>query len=144
MEQRLTVLTLGVRDPAASRRFYVDGLGWSVTSEVADEVIFLQIGHGLLLALWRLAAMVDEAGPVSTPTFGAPAPVTLGHNVFAESEVTEVLNRAVAAGGALVAPATRRSWGGLSGYFADPDGYRWEVVHNPGLVVADDGSVAFG
>lgn len=139
MEQRLNVISLGVRDLDASRRFYVDGLGWTATLDVPDEVIFVQIGHGMLLSLWNLEAMTAEAGPVGSP----PASITLGHNVPHESDVTQTLDVAIAAGGTLLAPATRRDWGGTAGYFADPDGYRWEVAHNPGLSVAADGTVVF-
>ncbi|SHN46873.1 Glyoxalase/Bleomycin resistance protein/Dioxygenase superfamily protein [Cryptosporangium aurantiacum] len=73
----------------------------------------------------------------------AAAPITLGHNVSSEDEVTAVLDRATAAGGTVTGPAERRDWGGVSGYFTDPDGYRWEVVHNPGLSFAPDGTITF-
>jgi catechol 2,3-dioxygenase-like lactoylglutathione lyase family enzyme len=138
MKPRLDLLTLGVRDLDATRRFYVQGLGWPVIADFPGEVIFVQIGHGLLLSLWDLDHMIEEAGPVGT----SPASITLGHIVPTEAEVTEVLERAVAAGGALLTEATRREWGGLSGYFGDPDGYRWEVAYNPGFQVAADGTVS--
>lgn len=140
MEPHLHLLTLGVRDLAVTRRFYVDGLGWTPLLDVPGEVMFVQIGHGLLLSLWNLDELVTEAGPVG----GGPAAITLGHIVPTESDVTDVLDRAVAAGATLLAPATRRQWGGLSGYFADPDGYRWEVAHNPGFAVDGDGTVRIG
>ncbi|GAA0272632.1 VOC family protein [Cryptosporangium japonicum] len=139
MEQKLNVLTLGVRDLDASRRFFVDGLGWKPHLDVPGEVIFLQVGHGLLLSLWDREAMAAEAGEFYRG--GDPMPITLGHNVDSEDEVTAVLDRATAAGGSIIAPATRRDWGGVSGYFADPDGFRWEVVHNPGLAFSPDGTI---
>lgn len=140
MEQRIDVISLGVRDLDATRRFYLDGLGWTALLDVPGEVIFVQIGHGLLLSLWDLEHMVEEVGPVGSP----PVSITLSHNVPTESDVTDVLDRAVAAGGTLHTPATLRQWGGSSGYFTDPDGYRWEVAHNPGLTVDADGRVSIG
>lgn len=140
MQPRLDLFSLGVRDLAATHRFYVDGLGWPVALYVPGEVLFVQIGHGLLLSLWDLDHMTAEVGPVGT----GPAPVTLAQNLPSETEVTEVLDRAVAAGATLLSAGVRRDWGGFSGYFADPDGYRWEIAHNPGLRVDADGTVHIG
>lgn len=140
MQPRLDLLTLGVRDLAAAHRFYVEGLGWPAVLHVPGEVLFVQIGHGLLLSLWDLDHLVAEVGPVGT----GPAPITLAHVLPSESEVTEVLDRAVAAGATLLSAGVRRDWGGFSGYFADPDGYRWEIAHNPGLRVDADGTVHLG
>lgn len=142
MEPKLTVLTLGVRDLDAARRFYVDGLGWEPTLEVAGEVIFIQVAGGMLLALWPVDALAGEAGAVG---FGEQAPpVALAHNVGSPEEVSRVLGVAVAAGAKLIRPATPTEWGGTNGYFADPDGYRWEIAHNPGLTVDPDGTVRIG
>ncbi|MFC4605931.1 VOC family protein [Rhodococcus kronopolitis] len=145
MRQQVNVITLGVADPATAHAFYVDGLGWRPTLYVPGEVLFLQIGPGAVLSLWSADQMARESGPTA-PAVGPAgrAPITLGHNVAAPAEVDAVLDAAVAAGGALLAAGERRGWGGYSGYFADPDGYRWEVVHNPGLVVHDDGRVEIG
>ncbi|WP_111767187.1 VOC family protein [Nakamurella deserti] len=140
MEPRLSLISLGVADLAATHRFYVDGLGWPAALYVPGEVLFVQIGHGLLLSLWDLDHMVAEVGPVGS----GPAPVTLAQNLSSETEVTEALAAAVAAGGTLLVPGARRDWGGFSGYVADPDGYRWEIAHNPGLRVDDDGTVHIG
>ena len=140
MQPRIDLLTIGVRDLDASRRFYLDGLGWSAALDAPPEVTFIQIGHGFLLSLWNMADMEREAGPVGA----APASITLGHIVATEHEVTEVLDRAVAAGATLLEAATRREWGGLTGYFADPDGYRWEIAWNPGFKVAGNGTVSMG
>ncbi|MFD4293626.1 VOC family protein [Rhodococcus sp. NPDC058505] len=144
MHQHMNVLTLGVADVARSRDFYVGGLGWHATLLVEGEVMFLQVGGGVLLAFWSLDAMAREAGPTAAPVVGGTrAAITLGHNVPDETEVDAVLTAAVEAGGALLVDGARRAWGGYSGYFADPDGYRWEIVHNPGLVVHPDGRVTF-
>ncbi|WP_336705897.1 VOC family protein [Oerskovia sp. USHLN155] len=150
MEPRVSLITLGVRDVARARAFYVDGLGWEPVTEVPGEVVFLQVGHGLLLSLWRRADLLEEAGPgvheahhSSEHSPGHVLPVALAHNVGSPAEVDDVLASALAAGGSVVVHAQVRVWGGYSGYFADPDGFRWEVAHNPGLVVSDDGRVTF-
>ena len=142
MEQRLDMITLGVPDLEAARRFYLDGLGWTAAFDVPGEVVFLQLNHGLLLALWgadELAADVD-----GTPLARGPAPIALAHNVQSEAEVDAVLARAEAAGGRILKPGQRAAFGGYQGYFADPSGFRWEVAHNPGWSVAPDGAVTIG
>ncbi|WP_265520772.1 VOC family protein [Oerskovia flava] len=143
MEPRVSLVTLGVRDVARARTFYVDGLGWDPLTEVPAEVVFVQVGHGLLLSLWRRSDLLAESGQDGTGSdrAGSVVPVALAHNVSSPAEVDAVLASARAAGGTVVVPAQAREWGGYSGYFADPDGFRWEVAHNPGLVVGDDGRV---
>jgi catechol 2,3-dioxygenase-like lactoylglutathione lyase family enzyme len=141
MEQRVNVISLGVRDLDASRRFYVTGLGWKPALDVPDEVIFLQVGPGLLLSLWAREAMATEAGELYRGEIAVP--ITLAHNVDDEAGVAAVLGRATAAGGTVLVPAGKRDWGGVSGYFADPDGFRWEIAYNPGLTFAADGTIAF-
>lgn len=139
MKAQLSVVTLGVRDLDAAYNFYVDGLGWTAKAYVADEVAFFQVGPGLLLSLFRVDHLAAEAGGIG---HGALAPpVTLSHNVDSRDEVDFLIGAAVAAGAELVAPGTAMSWGGYSGYFADPDGFRWEVCHNPGLEIADNGDI---
>lgn len=132
MEPRISIVTLAVRDLDASRRFYLDGLGWTAVLDVPGEVVMVQVGPHLVLSLWDEAAFAAEVGPVGRGD-GVP-PLTLAHNVRTAAEVDEVLAAARAAGAATVTEATRREWGGYSGYFADPDGFRWEVAHNPGPV----------
>jgi catechol 2,3-dioxygenase-like lactoylglutathione lyase family enzyme len=141
MEPNINLITLGVRDLDASRRFYVDGLGWTPKLDVPNEVIFIQVGHGLLLSLWAREELATEAGEIYRGD--AAVPITLGHLVPDDGEVSLVLDRATAAGGTLLLPAAKRDWGGVSGYFADPDGYRWEIAHNPGLTISPDGTVSF-
>jgi uncharacterized protein len=142
MEPSVSVVTLGVRDVEMSRRFYVDGLGWSPTLFVPGEVLFVQVGHGLVLSLWDSEHMARETGDVYHGDQSAP--VTLGHLVADDDAVGAVLEQALAAGGRIVTSAARREWGGVSGYFTDPDGYLWEVAHNPGFRVAADGTVSIG
>ena len=129
MDASMSMLTLGVRDLAVSRHFYVDGLGWSPASEVEDDVVFTKVGPGLLLGLWSRESLSAEAGGLYIGDESAP--ISLAHMVPDAETVTRVLADAVAAGATLVAPATSRVWGGVTGYFADPDGYRWEVAYNP-------------
>ena len=131
MEPRLTLLSLVVRDLAASRRFYIEGLGWQVEFEAPEEVVMVRLAPGVLLSLWQEDKAVGELGPIGR----APGamPFSLAHNVGSEAEVDAVLDEAKAAGASIPAPPVKRDWGGYSGYFADPDGFRWEVAHNPGL-----------
>jgi len=142
VDPRLSAVTLGVRDLRISRHFYVDGLGWEPLLEVPGEVIFIQAAGSQVLALWPVNEMVREAGSVGHSS-KAP-PITLGHNVDSAEEVARVIKEAVAAGGTLIRNAGRTSWGGTNGYFADPDGFRWEVVHNSGFRVTADGRVHLG
>ncbi len=141
MEQRLTLVTLGVTDLDVARRFYLDGLGWTPLLD-AGEAVFLQVGSGLVLTLYGRADLAREAGTPVGPV--PPPPVALAHNVASEAEVDRVVEEMRAAGGQVVSPPARASWGGYTAYVADPDGFRWEIAHNPGLVVGADGTVRFG
>jgi uncharacterized protein len=140
MQQRVTLITLGVADLERSRRFYVAGLGWAPTFEVPGEICFIQVGHGLVLGLWDLAKLGDDAGaPATTGT-----PFTLASNVGSDAEVDAAFARAVEAGATpLKAPAPHPHVPMYHAYVADPDGHRWEIAHNPGLTVDADGSVRF-
>lgn len=147
MEPRVSLITLGVPDLRAARRFYVDGLGWTPTLEVPDEVVFIQVGHGLLLSLFDARSLREDAGlgeDAALSDAGARPGFTLAHNVGSEAEVDAVLAAAVSAGADIVKPAARASWGGYQGYFADPAGALWEVAYNPDWSVAPDGSVTIG
>jgi uncharacterized protein len=141
MEQRLTLLTLGVTDLDAARRFYLDGLGWRPLLD-AGEVVFLQVGPGLVLSLWGRADLAREAGTASGPV--EPPPFSLAHNADSEEAVHRVVADMRAAGGTVVAEPSRASWGGVTAYVADPDGFRWEIAWNEGLVVGPDGAVRMG
>lgn len=132
MDQRVSFITLAVRDLAASRRFYVDGLGWTPTFEDPDEVIMFAAGPLLVLSLWGRAHFAAEVG---SPIEGEGiAPMTMSHNVPTRAEVDAVLADARAAGAREVSDAVEREWGGYTGYFADPDGFRWEIAFNPGPI----------
>ena len=127
MEQRISFISLAVEDVARSRKFYVDGLGWKPMFE-NDEVIMLPAGEHLMLSLWSIESFIAEIG--TAPARGV-APITIAHNCATEKEVDNVLALATSIG-ADVSPAIRREWGGYSGYFSDPDGFRWEIAVNPG------------
>jgi len=129
MDSSMSMLTLGVRDLEVARRFYLDGLGWAPALEVKDDVCFIKVGPGLLLGLWSRDSLSAEAGGLYAGD--EPAPISLAHMVPDAESVFSVLDDAVAAGATLIASATTRDWGGVTGYFADPDGYRWEVAFNP-------------
>ncbi|HLS73832.1 MAG TPA: VOC family protein [Actinomycetaceae bacterium] len=132
MEQRISFITLAVGDLAASRAFYLDGLGWHAELDVPGEVLMIKAGRHLVLSLWDQRAFEEEVGPISRG-HGAP-PLTLAHNVVAPEEVDRILGRARELGADPVSEPVRREWGGYSGYFADPDGYRWEIAVNPGSI----------
>jgi catechol 2,3-dioxygenase-like lactoylglutathione lyase family enzyme len=127
MEQRISLVTLGVTDLARARAFY-EALGWSGAQQPDDEIAFFQAG-GMVFGLWTALG-----------GHGAPG-IELAHNVRSPGEVDVVLARAERAGGRILRPAARAEWGGHSGAFADPDGYVWEVAHNPDWTLADDGTV---
>jgi catechol 2,3-dioxygenase-like lactoylglutathione lyase family enzyme len=138
MDQRLSIVTLGVADLARARRFYCDGLGWRESSAGNESVSFIDAG-GVVLGLYGREALAEDAGvPDEGDGFSGFA---LAHNVASEAEVDRVLAEAVEAGATLVKPGQKVFWGGYSGYFADPDGHLWEVAHNPFFPLDADGRV---
>ncbi len=139
----LSLVTLGVRDLAASRRFYTEGLGAAVVLDL-PEVVFVQAAHGVLLSLFGVDDLQADAGSDEPAGDPARAPVVFAHNVPDEPAVDAAVERAVAAGGRVLQRARRASWGGWYAHVSDPDGFRWEIAHNPGLRVAADGSVTIG
>jgi catechol 2,3-dioxygenase-like lactoylglutathione lyase family enzyme len=132
MDPRVSFITLAVPDLDAERAFYVDGLGWEAAMFVPDDVLMIQVGDKLLLSLWAEPGFEAEVGPVRRGE--GHAPITLAHNVPTREEVDAVLEQARTAGAAYVGPAEDREWGGYTGYFADPAGFRWEVAWNPGPI----------
>ena len=127
MEQRISLITLGVSDLGRARRFY-ESLGWAGARQPDDEVCFFQAG-GMVFGLWTALG-----------GHGAPG-IELAHNVHSPEDVGAVLEEAARSGGSIVRPAALADWGGTSGAFADRDGYVWEVAHNPGWTITDDGSI---
>jgi uncharacterized protein len=145
MDQRIDLITLGVADLAASRRFYVEGLEWQVAFEVPGEVVFIQVNHGLLLSLFGADALDADAGSGShRPANAGAPPMSLGHIVKTEDEVRAICERARALGAPILKEPQRAEFGGFHCYFADPSGFRWEVATNSGWRVAPDGRVTIG
>ena len=139
MAQHLNLLTIGVSDLARSRAFYVDGLGWSVVFE-NDQVVFVHLGHGLLLGLFGAADLAVDAG-VGPLDLGSGS-MSLANNVGTADEVDAVVELAATAGATVVKRPQVAAFGGYHGYFRDPDGVLWEVAHNPGFAIGPDGRVA--
>lgn len=135
MEQRISLITLGVADVAHSRTFY-EAIGWKGTSPDGD-VVFFQ-ANGMVLALWSRAKLEADSGVGDTGGWGG---VTLAYNVSTERAVDAVLTEAERAGARISQPAAANFWGGYSGVFVDPDGHPWEVAHNPHWELDAEGNV---
>ena len=127
MEPRLSLITLGVRDLARSCAFYRDGLGLPTTRSAEDGIVFFQT-TGVTLALFLYAELAEDIGPGWDVPRSRFSGITIAHNVRERDGVDALLAQAVEAGAELVKPATDTPWGGYSGYFADPDGYLWEIA----------------
>jgi uncharacterized protein len=137
MEQRLSLITLGVADLKRSREFY-ERLGWRRSMAKAEGIIFFQAG-GMALALFPRDELAKDANLAAEGRgFGG---VSLAYNARTRAEVDSVLAEAEAAGAKLLKPAKLAVWGGYSGYFSDPDGFPWEVAWNPSFQIAEDGSI---
>ncbi len=132
MDQRISFLSLAVADLDRSKAFYLDGLGWTAAFEEPGDVVMIRTGDKLVLSLWDRGHFEAEVGTVVTGD-GVP-PITIAHNVSTTAEVDAVLETARRAGADPVHDAVEREWGGYTGYFADPDGYRWEIAYNPGPI----------
>lgn len=139
MDQRISLITLGVADLARSRTFYEEGLGWQ-PADAPDGVVFYQL-PGMAFALFGRDDLAEDA---RTPIDGTFSGITLACNQRSEADVDRVLAEAESAGARILKPAERVFWGGYSGYFADPDGHVWEVAFNPGWPLADDGTLTLG
>jgi uncharacterized protein len=132
MDQRVSFVTLAVRDVGASRTFFTDGLGWEPALFVAGEVLMFKVADKVVLSLWDADHFEAEVG--AAPALGGVPPVTLAHNCATKAGVDRVLETARRAGSEDVREAQEREWGGYTGYFTDPDGYRWEIAYNPGEI----------
>jgi predicted lactoylglutathione lyase len=136
VEQRLSLVTLGVSDLARARAFY-EALGWRTGAAPADDVVFFQSG-GMIVALWGRDQLAEDSGVEDSGGWGG---VTLAHNVRSAEEVDAVIAEAEKAGARIARPGGKTFWGGYSGIFVDPDGHPWEVAHNPHWTLAEDGSI---
>ncbi len=138
MDPRLNLVTLGVADLARALAFYRDGLGWRPSPASVGDVVFFQAG-GVVLALYPRPLLAADARVADAGAgFGG---ITLAQNVRAREDVDRTLAGAARAGATILKPAEDAEWGGRSGYFADPDGYPWEVAWNPGFPMDEDGTV---
>jgi catechol 2,3-dioxygenase-like lactoylglutathione lyase family enzyme len=135
VDQRLTLITLGVADHSVARHFY-ERLGWRVALEV-EETVFFQAG-GLVVSLWSREKLAQDSGLTDAGGWGG---VALAHNVRSEAEVDGVIEDARAAGATITRGPARTPWGGYTGVFTDPDGHPWEVAYNPGFELLDDGTL---
>lgn len=136
MEQRISLITLGVADIGVARSFY-ERLGWVGESPDGD-VAFYQAG-GMVFALWSRERLAADSAVGADP--GGWGGVTLAHNVASPAAVDAVLAEAEAAGARIGRSGAATDWGGYSGLFIDPDGHTWEIAHNPHWTIADDGSI---
>ncbi len=138
MDQRITLITLGVADLDRAIRFYRDGLGWVPSgSSVEGEIAFFQL-NGMVLGLWPRTLLAEDA---RVPDGGGWGGLTLAQNQGSREEVDAVVAAMVGAGGTLLKEPVATDWGGYSGYASDPDGHPWEIAHNPSWPLAADGSL---
>jgi uncharacterized protein len=136
VEQRLSLVTLGVADLRRARAFY-EALGWKTRAEADADVVFFRAG-GTIVALWSRKSLAEDTGVADRGGWGG---VTLAYNTRSAEEVDDVLADAERAGATITRPSAATFWGGYSGVFLDPDGHAWEIAHNPRWTLADDGSV---
>jgi predicted lactoylglutathione lyase len=136
MEQRVSLITLGVTDLGRARAFY-EALGWTTNAAPDDDVVFFQAG-GMIVALWSRTELATDTAVEDSGGWGG---VTLAHNERSPAEVDAVLAEAEAAGATIARVGAETFWGGYSGVFVDPDGHAWEIAHNPHWTIRDDGSV---
>jgi uncharacterized protein len=136
MEQRVSLITLGVSDLERARKFY-EGLGWKTGAAPADDVVFFQAG-GMIVALWGREQLAEDSVVEDGGGWGG---ITLAYNVRSPDEADAVIEEARHAGARIVREPAETFWGGYSAVFVDPDGHPWEVAHNPHWTLAEDGSV---
>jgi uncharacterized protein len=137
MRARFGILTLGVDDLEKSLKFYREGLGLRSDGVVGQEfehgaVVLFHLEGGNLLSLFPRGDLGRDAGIEPTPR--SPTEFSIGHNVSSEAEVNDVMAQAEKAGARITMPARKTFWGGYAGYFQDPDGHLWEVLHNPAFL----------
>jgi catechol 2,3-dioxygenase-like lactoylglutathione lyase family enzyme len=136
VDQRLSLVTLGVADLDRARRFY-EALGWTSGWQEGEDVVFFQSG-GMVVALWGRDQLAADTGVRDGGGWGG---VTLAHNVGSSEEVDRVMDEAGRAGARITRPAGETFWGGYAGIFVDPEGHPWEIAHNPHWTLDEDGSV---
>ncbi len=139
MKQRVTLITLGVRDLARARRFY-EALGWETGAAVDDDVVFFEAGE-MIVALWDRARLAEDSCVEDAPGWGG---ITLALNVGSPEEVDAVTSEARAAGAEVGREPAETFWGGYSSVIIDPEGHPWEIAHNPRWTITPDGGVRLG
>jgi uncharacterized protein len=137
MEQRISIVTLGVAELDRSRKFY-ESLGWKASAASNDSIVFFQTG-GMALALYSRKELAKDAN-VATEGKGFGG-ITIAYNARTRDEVDALMSEALAAGAKILKSAEEAFWGGYSGYFSDPDGFPWEIAWNPFFAIAADGSI---
>ena len=138
MDQRVSLITLGVADFERARAFY-EALGWSGESP-DGEVMFFQAG-GMIMAIWSREKLAEDTAVTDNGGWGG---ITLAYNTRSPAEVDAVIAEADAAGATIPRHGAETFWGGYSGVFVDPDGHPWEVAHNPRWTITDDGATLLG
>lgn len=138
MQQQISIITLGIAELARSKRFYTEGFGWTPVFE-NEEIVFYQM-NGFVLGTWLTAKLEED---MQRKGLARPGPYSLAHNVRTEAEVQPLLEALVAAGGRLLR-GHRPSFGGSSGYVADPDDHAWEIAFNAQWPISPEGHVRFG
>lgn len=138
MDQRISLVTLGVADLEKAKRFY-EALGWKA-AEGPEDVVFFQAG-GIVFGLWSRESLAEDSGVIDTGGWGG---VTLAYNVGSPEEVDQVIEEARAAGAVIAREGAETFWGGYSGCFIDPDGHPWEIAHNPYWTITEDGQTLLG
>ncbi len=136
MDQRLSLITLGVGDLRRARRFY-EALGWTTRADEDDDIVFFQAG-GMIVGLWDREKLAEDTVVSDSGGWGG---ITLAHCVASPEEVDTVLSEAEAAGATIARRAAETFWGGYSGVFTDPDGHAWEIAHSPHWILGEDGSI---
>ena len=139
MDQRVSLITFGVRDLGRARAFY-EAIGWTTGAAQEDDVVFFQAG-GMIVGLWGREQLAEDTGVEDSGGWGG---ITPAYNARSLEEVDGVLAEVAAAGGTILRQGAATFWGGYSGAFADPEGHAWEVAHNPHWTIAEDGSVSLG
>lgn len=138
MEQRLTLITLGVKDLSVSTAFYEQKFGWHRTAASTNDIVFFQL-NGIQLALYPLDKLAEDATvEAGDPTY---RPTTLAHNARSEKEVDAIIDDLRRKGVQIIKEPQKVFWGGYSSYIADPDGNLWEIAYNPYLPLDENGNV---
>jgi predicted lactoylglutathione lyase len=139
MRQRVSLITLGVRDLGRARAFY-EALGWRTGAEPGDDVVFFQAGE-MVVALWDRARLAEDSAVEDGGGWGG---VTLALNFGSPAEVDEAIEEARAAGATIAREPAETFWGGYSGLFLDPEGHPWEIAHNPRWTITEEGGTRLG